>query len=175
MGVTVKIMKEIRPIEIRENPVELFGRDWALVTAGNKDDFNTMTVSWGMIGNLWQEPMAEVFVRPHRFTHEFIEREGRFTISFFHEEMRKILGVMGTKSGRDIDKMHYPGLTPSELPSGLIGFKEAKLIVECEVVYSDVFDGDRFKDKELLEKIYPQHDLHTRYIGRITKVWTEEN
>lgn len=166
-------MKEISPLQISENAIELFGKDWALVTAGTYDDFNTMTVSWGMVGSLWGEPMATVFVRPQRYTHQFFEREGKYTLAFFHPDMRRILGVMGTKSGRDIDKMHYPGLTAYELPSGQIGFREAKLIIECEVVYSDVFNEADFKDKALLNKIYPARDLHTRYIGRITHVWAE--
>lgn len=167
-------MKEIKPTEINENIIELVGKEWMLITAGTRDDFNTMTASWGMIGSLWQEAMAIAFVRPQRYTHQYVEREGKYTLSFFHSDMRRILGVMGTKSGRDIDKMHYPGLTAVELPSGQIAFKEAKLIIECEVVYSDVFDESKFKDKELLEKIYPQRDLHTRYIGRIINVWVED-
>ncbi len=42
-------LKEIKPTEISENPVQLIARDWMLVTAGTAADFNTMTASWGMI------------------------------------------------------------------------------------------------------------------------------
>ncbi len=167
-------MKEISAEEIQENPFKLFSKDWALITAGTPDDFNTMTISWGMFGTLFFEPTAVVFIRPQRHTHKFFDREGRFTISFFHPEMRKILGVMGSQSGRDIDKMHYPGLTALQLPSGLIGFEEAKLIVECDVKYADEFKEDSFLDKSIIDAVYPNRDLHTRYIGRITRVWTEE-
>ena len=167
-------MKEIKPDEIDVNVVKLFGRDWMLVTAGVKDYFNTMTASWGMLGTLWNRPMATVFIRPQRFTHQFMERERRFTMSFFHDDMKKTLGVMGSKSGRDIDKMHYPGLNAFELPSGMIGFKEARLIIECDLAYSDVFNADGFEGTELLDEIYPMRDLHTRYSGIITRVWMED-
>lgn len=167
-------MKEIKPTEIKENPVELFGKDWALLTAGTQDNFNTMTISWGMIGNLWQEPMAMCYVRPQRYTHEFTESNDRFTLSFFHPDMRKALAVMGSKSGRDIDKMHYPGLDAMTLPSGQIGFKQAKLIIKCEKVYSDVFKEANFLDIKMMESVYPQRDFHTFYMGQITHVWVEE-
>ncbi len=92
-----------------------------------------------MAGEMWGMDVAECVIRPQRFTHEYIERANKYTLSFFPENMRKILGVMGTKSGKEIDKMHYPGLNAEELPSGQISFKEAKLIIECEVIYSDAF------------------------------------
>lgn len=167
-------MREIKPTEIKENPVELFGHDWALVTAGSADNFNTMTISWGMLGNLWQVPMAMCYVRPQRYTHRFTEKNDHFTLSFFHPDMKKTLAVMGTESGRDIDKMHYPGLDAVQLPSGLIAFRQAKLIIECEKVYADVFKEGNFIDKHLMEQVYPGRDFHTFYMGRITHVWVED-
>lgn len=166
-------MKEIKPTEIKENIIELISKTWMLVTSGDKNDFNTMTASWGMAGEMWGMNVAECVIRPQRFTHEYIERTNKYTLSFFPENMRKILGVMGTKSGKEIDKMHYPGLNAEELPSGQISFKEAKLIIECEVIYSDAFTPENFKDKTILEKWY-DNDLHTRYIGKITHVWVRE-
>ena len=167
-------MKEIKPSEIKDNPIELFGKDWALATAGTSGNFNTMTISWGMIGNLWQIPIAMRYVRPQRYTHQFTEKYDKFTLSFFHPDMKKTLAVMGSKSGRDIDKMHYTGLDAVELPSGQIGFKQAKLIIECEKAYSDVFKERNFIDMDLMESVYPSKDFHTFYIGRITHVWVED-
>ena len=40
-------MKEISVEELKLNPSTLIGKEWALLTAGNKDGYNTMTVSWG--------------------------------------------------------------------------------------------------------------------------------
>ena len=36
--------KEITPEEITKNPFRLIGKDWALVTAGNQEKVNTMTI-----------------------------------------------------------------------------------------------------------------------------------
>ena len=35
---------------------ELFQKQWALVTAGNMEKFNSCTVSWGSMGTLWTRP-----------------------------------------------------------------------------------------------------------------------
>ena len=49
-----------------ENAFDLIGKEWMLVTAGNKEKFNTMTASWGGIGWLWNKPVAFIFIRPER-------------------------------------------------------------------------------------------------------------
>ena len=86
------------------------------MTAGNKEKFNMMTASWGCIGWLWNKPVAVAFIRPERFTHEFIEKEDRLTLCFLgeSEEMRKAYALCGAKSGRDCDKVAATGLHPVE-------------------------------------------------------------
>ena len=75
-------MKRIEPTQIADNPIEAIGREWMLVTAGDQKSFNTMTASWGGTGYLWNRPVVFVFVRPERYTYEFIERRDAFTLSF---------------------------------------------------------------------------------------------
>ena len=72
-----------------ENAFDLIGKEWMLVTAGNKEKLNTMTASWGGIGWLWNRPVAFVFIRPDRYTHDFIECESRLTLSFYKERRVK--------------------------------------------------------------------------------------
>ena len=55
-------MKEILPCEIKENIVKLISKDWALLSAGDEKSWNTMTVSWGMMGELWGRDVVSVFV-----------------------------------------------------------------------------------------------------------------
>lgn len=86
-----------------------------LVTAGNAEKFNMMTASWGGLGFLWNRPVAFVFIRPQRYTFDFVERNEGFTLSFFGEEYRKVLQLCGTKSGREIDKVAETKLTPLQL------------------------------------------------------------
>ena len=105
-------MKEINIREIRKSAVELISDGWGLVTAGTEEKFNTMTVSWGALGEIWGKDAAFVFIRPQRYTFEFIEKEEVFTLAFFSEEYKDALKICGSKSGRDIDKIAATGLTP---------------------------------------------------------------
>ncbi len=56
--------KNIDPRELTDNFFEAIGKEWMLVTAGNKEKFNMMTASWGCIGWLWNKPVAVAFIRP---------------------------------------------------------------------------------------------------------------
>ena len=44
----------MKPFETKDyKAFTMFEERWALVTAGTLDDFNTCTVSWGSMGNMW--------------------------------------------------------------------------------------------------------------------------
>ena len=72
---------------------------WLLT--GTLEDYNTMTISWGGLGTLWSRPVATVYVKPVRYTYHFLEKNDYFTVSFFPEEYKKDLGILGSKSGRN--------------------------------------------------------------------------
>ena len=157
-----------------ENAFDLIGKDWMLVTAGNKEKFNTMTASWGGIGWLWNRPVAFVFIRPERYTHEFIEREGRLTLSFYKEEYRRILQFCGTKSGRDVDKVKETGLRPVALESGAMTFEQARLTLDCRKLFKSPMAEENFVDRSILEKWYgnkPGGSLHDVYVVEIEAVY----
>ena len=101
------------------NPFERFNRDWALVTAGTPGHFNSMTVSWGSMGTVWGKSVITVYVRPDRFTWQFLKESDTFTVSFYPEAQRPALEKMGTLSGRDTDKPAASGLTPKFLENGV--------------------------------------------------------
>jgi flavin reductase (DIM6/NTAB) family NADH-FMN oxidoreductase RutF len=89
-----------------------------LSTAGTVASFDCMTASWGIIGHIWQRRVPFVMFRPQRYALEFIERNPTITISFFPPEFQDALGLLGTKSGRDCDKVAEAGLTPFETRLG---------------------------------------------------------
>ncbi len=161
-------MKEINARDIKENPVELIDGDWGLLTAGSENGWNTMTVSWGAIGELWNRDVAIVFVRPQRYTKEFIDSNEYFTLCFFEEEYRKALQLCGTKSGRDIDKAAETGLTPV-FSDKTTYFEQAKLVLICKKIACQDMDPKGFIDKSI-ENNYKNGDYHTTYIGEIVKV-----
>lgn len=155
----------------KENPFELIGEQWMLITAGNKDSFNTMTASWGGLGWLWNKPVAFIFVRPERYTHDFIEKSDRVTLSFFPESCRKALQICGTESGRDCDKVADAGLTPAELESGSVTFAEARLTLDCRKLLKSEMKEGEFIDGGIVGKWYGSAGLHTIYVLEIEKVW----
>lgn len=169
-------MKKIDVAELSDNFFESISKEWMLVTAGTKDDFNMMTASWGCIGWLWGKPIAVIFIRPERFTHEFIERNGRLTLSFLGDDadMRKAYNFCGSKSGRDYDKAVETGLQPVETEGGCITFGQARLTLECEKLYKDNIKPECFINQEI-SKWYGGKNggYHDVYVLEILNVYAK--
>ena len=146
----------------------VFDKKWALLTAGNKDSFNTMTVSWGGMGTIWGKPVATVYVRTSRYTHEFMDREGYFTVSFYPEEYRKVLGVFGSKSGRDMDKMNGSGLTAKALQESVF-FEEAEITLVCRKMFMQRLEPSNITDPDAA-KFYAGDAPHDMYIGEVVDI-----
>lgn len=161
--------KEINPKEIVESPFKLIGDDWALVTAGDREKFNTMTISWGGVGIMWGKPVVFTFIRPQRYTFAFMENGDRYTMSFFDEKYRDALKFCGSKSGKDYDKVKETGLTPAFTENGSAYFEEAKLVLECKKMYAQSLNAESIADHESVDKWY-DNDFHKMYISEITKV-----
>ena len=159
----------------KENAFDLIGKQWMLVTAGTSASFNTMTASWGGIGWLWNKPVAFIFIRPERYTHEFIEKNDRLTLSFYTEDYRKALQLCGSKSGRDTDKVKETGLTPVALESGAMTFDEACMTLDCRKLFKATMQEANFLDKEILDRWYgeKQGNLHDVYVLEIEGVYTK--
>jgi len=162
------MFKKISPEKLNKNAIHLLSKDWMLITAGELENFNNMTASWGGFGYLWNKPVAYIFVRPPRYTYEFIEKNDFFTISFFEETFRDMLNLAGTKSGREIDKMQGLGLTPIKSTNNSIYYKEASIVLECRKLYFSDIDSNHFIDENII-KNYPKHDFHRMYIAEITE------
>ena len=159
--------QEIKPEALTDNPFKLIGTDWMLITAGTTGSFNTMTASWGGLGVLWERKVGFCFIRPNRYTYEFIERSENFTLSFFEERYRKALAYCGSHSGKDTDKVKEAGLTPMH-EGGFISFNEARLVLACRKIYFQDISPDRFLDPTI-EGMYPKKDYHRMYVGEIKK------
>ena len=118
---------------------------------------------------MWGKPVAYVFIRPQRYTKEFIDGTDTFSLSILGEEHRKTLSYLGTVSGRDEDKIsksglhvEHEGVTPY--------FEEANTVMVCRKLFAQPMDPAGFIDKECDTKWYPQKDYHTMYVVEIEKV-----
>lgn len=168
------IMKRIDPKELKPNAIKLISDGWMLITAGTPDNFNTMTASWGALGELWSKPVAFVFIRPQRYTYGFVEQNEMLTLSFFDEKYRDALRFCGSHSGRDTDKIAETGLTPYTTEIGNVAFQEASIVLECHKLYRAEMKADCFLDRTIIERAYPDGDFHTTYVVEIVNAWVKE-
>ena len=160
--------KQIDPKELNFNPFAAIGSQWMLVTAGDNSKLNTMTASWGGAGVLWNKNVVTCYIRPQRYTREFMESQDCFSLSFLPEKYRSELAYCGRVSGRDEDKIAKTGLTVCndfEAPF----FEEAETALICKKLYVDEIKPECLLDSELDSKNYPAKDYHIVYIAEIIK------
>ncbi len=156
------LLKEIDPISMMDT------ENYALLTAEKNGKANTMTVAWLQFGYLWNMPVATVYIRPQRYTKEFVDFAGRFSLTFFdYEENSKALIYLGTNSGRDKpNKIEEAGLHLT-YTDGLPTFEEGKIVVNCLVQYVQPITEEGFIYEEQNEAIYPDKDYSVMYVAKI--------
>lgn len=160
--------QELDAKSLTMNPFSLIGDKWMLITSGNQEKYNTMTASWGSVGVMWGKNVVFAFIRPQRYTFEFVEKEEYFTLSFYPDEYKKALSLCGKVSGRDVDKAKEANLTPifdEQAPY----FEEANLVLVCKKLYAQNLSSEYFCEKDL-DKFYPIKDYHKMFVGEIVKV-----
>jgi len=167
-------MHEIDYKDLKLNPMTMIAKEWMLITAGSEaTGCNTMTASWGHLGSIWGRggglPTAVIYIRPQRYTKEFVDREDYFTLSVLSEQYRKELAYLGSHSGRDEDKFAATGLTPAYI-DGTSYVAEADLVFVCRKLYHAPLLEGGFTDPAIVEDSYPQRDFHEMYVGEIVKV-----
>ncbi len=164
-----------RKIELQElsiNPFEKIGKEWLLITAGDREKYNTMTASWGGVGVLWNKNVATIYIRPQRYTKEFVDQKDTFTLTFFDDSYRDALTFCGRNSGRDHDKAAETGLTPC-FDYAAPTFAEGRLVFVCKKLYAQELSPNCFLEHGIA-KNYPDHDYHTMYIGEIIEAYVKD-
>ena len=156
-------MKEINYKELKFNPFNLIGGEWMLVTAGDENSCNTMTASWGHLGCLWghNDPTAVIYLRPSRYTKEFVDEEGYFSLCVMDKSFKKQMAYLGSVSGRDEDKIGKAGLTP--------------VYADNKKLYQSELQENGFLYQNTIDENYPQRDFHTMYVGKIEKVLVRDD
>ena len=167
-GMILMHFKEVSSSNLRINPSRTFRDRWFLLTAGDEEQYNMMTVSWGSLGVMWGKDVFTAVVRPSRHTYKFMENSDYFTASIFAEEYRDKLTFCGRNSGRDVDKAAETGFTPIFRKDGII-FDESELVFICKKIYTTDIVPDGFVGMDFNEA-YPNGDIHRAYIGEITSV-----
>ena len=173
-------MTQLHPIpvsELQQNVFTAIGKEWMLITAETEKDgkptANTMTASWGGAGVFWGKPAVTCYIRPQRYTKEFVDKEELFSVSFLKDGHRDALKLCGSVSGRDHDKIKEAGLTPVFI-DGVPAFEEADTILICRKMYRTSMNPADFIDKDADSKFYPEKDYHDMYIAEIVKAVVAE-
>lgn len=106
----------------------------ALVTCGDMDNSNIITIAWTGIINT-KPPMTYISVRPTRHSHKIISETGEFAINLTTSAMVRETDLCGVKSGAQHDKFRLSGLHKAEasmIKAPLI--EESPLSLECRVI-----------------------------------------
>jgi len=170
------MLKKIPSEKLHLLPFDIWQNQGLLLCSGDIENqrYNAMTIGWGSVGIMWQMAFIQVVVRPSRYTYEFMEEFDHFTVCAFPEKYQKALQILGTKSGRDGDKIKEAGLTvQSSQKVSSPSFSEAELIFECRKMYWDDFKPDHFLNP-IIQKQYPEKDYHRVYFGEILLTVGEE-
>ncbi len=162
-------MREISPKDIERNPFVMIGDDWMLITAEKDGKPNTMTASWGGVGVFCGKDVTFTFIRPQRYTKEFIDSSETFSISVLPENYRQQLAYLGKVSGRNEDKIKKAGLTV-EYYENTPYFAEADKVIICKKMCASDLNYDSFIQTEMCDKWFASNDYHTIYISEILKV-----
>lgn len=170
-------MQKVDITSLQENFFKAVSKEWMLVTSGDKANFNMMTASWGCVGWLWNKPVAVIFVRPERYTHEFVEKNEYVTLNFLGNEpsARKVYNFCGSKSGRDYDKAKETGLQPVATELGNVLFEQSRLVLECRKLYKDNIKPELFLDPSI-EQWYGGKNggYHDMYILEIINAYVNK-
>jgi flavin reductase (DIM6/NTAB) family NADH-FMN oxidoreductase RutF len=173
-----QLFSKISPEEISDSVFTLLGKDFTVITAGKEDHYNSMTGSGGGLGLLFMKPTTWCILRADRYTLEMIQKEKTYTMSFFPNEYKEQILFLGSKSGRDSQKMKEVELTSVQTPSGDMSFKESRLIIECKLTALTTASPDDFytqETKDYINEAYKEANVYRKLVfGEITHVWVKK-
>lgn len=165
----------LHPIDVKELTPEVyrvFASENSLLTAGDQEDLNTMTIGWCQIGRLWNRPVCTVYVRPERYTYGFMESRDYFTVSVLPKERSKDLCFCGTKSGRDTEKIKECGLTVCHGAGDAPFFEEADDVLVCRKLYAQDMDPACVTEGETVLPFYGEKGgWHRMYVGEVVEAY----
>ena len=162
----------VDPKSLTPEIFQVFGTQNALLTAGDKTQLNTMTIGWCQMGDLWNRNTCTVYVRPERYTYQFMENHNYFTVSVLPENCGDIMRLCGSKSGRDTDKIKECGLTLCYGTGDAPFFQEAEWVLVCRKLYVQDLSPECVKDADIF-KFYTSAmgGWHRMYVGEVLEAY----
>lgn len=161
--------QNVTPDYMECNPFEKIGKEWMLVTAGDEEKANTMTASWGGMGVMWGKNVVYVVIRQSRYTKEFIDKQGSFSLSFLGEKHRNMLKYLGSISGRTEDKIKEANVELN-YHNGVPFVDQGNLALICKVMSATLLKPEEFIAEGIDAQWYGDKDYHTLYIAEVTDI-----
>lgn len=165
-------MRKLSVYDFKENIFDLL-RKGGVLTAGTVEKYNAMTIAWGTLGILWGKNVVTTFVRPSRYTYEFMQDCEYFTLSFFGPSFKNDVQILGTLSGRNQDKIAKTVLHPVAIKEDIITFQQARFTFVCKKIYEDSLKIKETLDSEVL-RYYEPGDHHDVFVGEIMDVYIQD-
>lgn len=174
-----ELYKSIDPNDLKYNVYQLLNQDWSVITAGGDNDYNSMIASWGGFGVIFNKNVAWQFLNSSRYTLAKMREYKTYTLSFIDTTYNKQKLILGTKSGKDTDKMKEIQLTAVKTPAGNYAYKEAYLIIELTLEGIQELDPNCFndeKDKQFLREAKEKNGTgyHQFITGVVTNIWVRK-
>jgi flavin reductase (DIM6/NTAB) family NADH-FMN oxidoreductase RutF len=170
-----QLFRQISPEEIRDNVFTLVGKVFPVITAGKEDHYNSMTASGGGLGLLLKKLTTWCIIREDRYTLELIQKEQTYTLAYFPNEYKEQVLFLGSKSGRNSEKMKEVKLTGVKTPCGDMSFKEARLMIECNltaIIATNANDFCTQEARDYINEAYKEANVPRKFVfGEIKHVW----
>ena len=168
---------KLHSVDVHALPPEIyqaFATKNALLTAGDQDHCNPMTIGWCQLGRIWGKPVCSVYVRPERYTYQFIEKNNYYTVSILPADAKETMKLCGTKSGRDMDKIQACGLTVRRGAGSAPFFEEAEMVLVCKKMYVQDMEEASVLDRETIMPFYGAYgNWHRIYVGEIVEAYVK--
>ena len=133
----------------------------------NNKEPNFMTIGWGMIGNIWYEPVFITYIRPNRYTFNNLKNHPYFTVNiFFDEDHKDILDYCGSVSFHEENKIKSKNIDYKLNKNNIPYHEDSDIVLDCKVIYESNLDDTKIS-KKFREKYYPDDNYHTAFYGKI--------
>ena len=170
-----QLFRAISPEEISDNVFTLVGKIYPVITVRTPENCNAMVASGGGMGVQFGKPTTWCIFPKNRYTLDLIKLEQAYTLSYFPDEYREQYMFLGTKSGRDSNKMKDVELSTIVTPLGNMAFEEARLIIECKLLQISTILADDFYTDEarayLAEAYTDPGEIRQYVFGEIIRAW----
>lgn len=156
---------------LKLNPIEKFKKQWFLISVGTTyNDYNLMTANWATIGYLWNKPVISIFIRPQRYTYNFIESNQYVCINFLSKKYNNILTLCGSRSGKQINKKSLEGISVTNYNDECVFVDQSELVIISKKIFKSNIKSKQFLENKINDLFYADSDYHTMYVLEIETI-----